>query len=130
MFVGKNKPQKDPLSSFRWQGFKLEEYLIGQPIGKGCSAAVYEAAIPFSHDRRGCAESSRLAGQEPAVQRDRGSASQAAEEEPVEKHQPKEGFPLAIKMMWNISVRSRFLISLSVTWKAWLKCLMLQCRKR
>lgn len=84
VFVGKNKPQKNPLSSFRWQGFRLEEYHIGQPIGKGCSAAVYEAAIPFSHHCRG-----------------RGSA----EEEPVEKHQPKQAFPLAIKMMWNISVR-------------------------
>ncbi|KFQ95667.1 hypothetical protein Y956_03100, partial [Nipponia nippon] len=126
VFVGKNKPQKDPLSSFRWQGFKLEEYLIGQPIGKGCSAAVYEAAIPFSRDRQGRAGSSRLAGQGPAVQRDRGSASQAAEEEPVEKHQPKEAFPLAIKMMWNISVRSRFSTSLSVIGKVWLKCLMLK----
>ncbi|NXI94186.1 PINK1 kinase, partial [Psophia crepitans] len=106
VFVGKNKPQKDPLSSFRWQGFKLEEYLIGQPIGKGCSAAVYEAAIPFSRDGRGHAESSRLTGQEPVVQQDRGLASQAAEEKPVEKHQPKEAFPLAIKMMWNISAGS------------------------
>ncbi|NWU79449.1 PINK1 kinase, partial [Onychorhynchus coronatus] len=102
VFVGKNKPQKDPLSSFRWQGFKLEEYLIGQPIGKGCSAAVYEAAIPFSPSPRECAGSSRP----PAVQLARGSASQAAEEEPVVKHQPKEAFPLAIKMMWNISAGS------------------------
>ncbi|KFP56566.1 hypothetical protein N322_09744, partial [Cariama cristata] len=105
VFVGKSKPQKDPLSSFRWQGFKLEEYLIGQPLGKGCSAAVYEAAIPFCCDRQGRAESSHLTGQGPAVQRDRGSASQRAEEEPVEQHQPREAFPLAIKMMWNISVR-------------------------
>ncbi|KFV44630.1 hypothetical protein N341_09466, partial [Tyto alba] len=94
VFVGKNKPQKDPLSSFRWQGFKLEEYLIGQPIGKGCSAAVYEAAIPLSRY---------------PVQQGRGSASQGAEEEPVEKHQLKEAFPLAIKMMWNISVRKKVL---------------------
>ncbi|KFW84987.1 hypothetical protein N305_00848, partial [Manacus vitellinus] len=101
VFVGKNKPQKDPLSSFRWQGFRLEEYLIGQPIGKGCSAAVYEAAIPFSPSPRECVESNHL----PAVQQDRGSASQAAGEEPVVKHQPKGAFPLAIKMMWNISVR-------------------------
>lgn len=127
MFARKNKPQKDPLSSFRWQGFKLEEYLIGQPIGKGCSAAVYEAAIPFSRDRQGHVESSRFPGQGPAVQRDCGSPSQVAEEEPVEKHQPKEAFPLAIKMMWNISVRSRLLISLSVTGKVRLKCLMLKC---
>ncbi|XP_014737238.1 PREDICTED: serine/threonine-protein kinase PINK1, mitochondrial [Sturnus vulgaris] len=102
VFVGKNKPQKDPLSSFRWQGFKLEEYLIGQPIGKGCSAAVYEAAIPFLPSARAHAESSHL----PAVQQDRGSASQEAEEEPVVKHQPKGAFPLAIKMMWNISAGS------------------------
>ncbi|XP_053941524.1 serine/threonine-protein kinase PINK1, mitochondrial [Cuculus canorus] len=106
VFVGKNKPQKNPLSSFRWQGFKLEEYLIGQPIGKGCSAAVYEAAIPFSGDHHGNVENSRLAAQEPAMQPDGTSASQEAEEEPVVKHQPQEAFPLAIKMMWNISAGS------------------------
>ncbi|KFP44867.1 hypothetical protein N324_12132, partial [Chlamydotis macqueenii] len=126
VFVGKTKPQKDPLSSFRWQGFKLEEYLIGQPIGKGCSAAVYEAAIPSSPGHRGRAESSPLAGQGPAVQRDLGSALQAEEAEPVEKGPPKEAFPLAIKMMWNISVRSRFLMSLSATWTVWLECLTLK----
>nr|XP_054503791.1 serine/threonine-protein kinase PINK1, mitochondrial [Agelaius phoeniceus] len=102
VFVGKNKPQKDPLSSFRWQGFKLEEYLIGQPIGKGCSAAVYEAAIPFCPAPRAPAESSPL----PALQQHHASASQAAEEEPVVKHQPQGAFPLAIKMMWNISAGS------------------------
>ncbi|XP_075293679.1 serine/threonine-protein kinase PINK1, mitochondrial [Opisthocomus hoazin] len=107
VFVGKNKPQKDPLRCFRWQGFKLEEYLIGQPIGKGCSAAVYEAAIPLPRDGQGRAESSRLAGQGPAVPpRDCGSASRAAEEEPTQKRRPKEAFPLAIKMMWNISAGS------------------------
>jgi len=127
VFVGKNKPQKDPLRCFRWQGFKLEEYLIGQPIGKGCSAAVYEAAIPLPRDGQGRAESSRLAGQGPAVPpRDRGSASRAAEEEPTQKRRPKEAFPLAIKMMWNISVRSWFLMSSSVTGKVWLKCVMLK----
>ncbi|NWU90496.1 PINK1 kinase, partial [Upupa epops] len=97
VFVGKNKPQKNPLSSFRWQGFKLEEYLIGQPIGKGCSAAVYEAAIPFSPGRRDLpVESSHPMGQ----------GDTSAEEEPVVKHQPQEAFPLAIKMMWNISAGS------------------------
>ncbi|NXG76091.1 PINK1 kinase, partial [Baryphthengus martii] len=102
VFVGKNKPQKDPLSSFRWQGFKLEEYLIGQPIGKGCSAAVYEAAIPFAGRRRGPAGSDPPGGQGPTRQLAPGSAG----EEPGEKHQPKEAFPLAIKMMWNISAGS------------------------
>ncbi|XP_063273639.1 serine/threonine-protein kinase PINK1, mitochondrial [Prinia subflava] len=102
VFVGKNKPQKDPLSSLRWQGFKLEEYLIGQPIGKGCSAAVYEAAIPFCPRPRDCVGSSRL----PAPQHDPASASPGAEGEPVVQHQPKGAFPLAIKMMWNISAGS------------------------
>ncbi|KAM9370233.1 serine/threonine-protein kinase PINK1, mitochondrial [Phaethornis superciliosus] len=94
VFIRKNKPQKDPLSSFHWQGFKLEEYLIGQPLGKGCSAAVYEAAIPFCP--RGHAGSSHL------TQQDHG----LAEEEPVVKDQPQKAFPLAIKMMWNISAGS------------------------
>ncbi|XP_063033032.1 serine/threonine-protein kinase PINK1, mitochondrial [Melospiza melodia melodia] len=102
VFVGKNKPQKDPLSSLRWQGFKLEEYLIGQPIGKGCSAAVYEAAIPFCPAPQDPAQSSPL----PALQQQPASASQGAGEEPVVKHQPQGAFPLAIKMMWNISAGS------------------------
>ncbi|KAM9217539.1 serine/threonine-protein kinase PINK1, mitochondrial [Leptosomus discolor] len=106
VFVGKNKPQKDPLRPFRRQGFKLEEYLIGQPIGKGCSAAVYEAAVPLVCDGRGRAESGRPAGQGPAAPPEGSSASRAAEEEPVGKRHPTAAFPLAIKMMWNISAGS------------------------
>uniref|UniRef100_A0A8B9SUF3 non-specific serine/threonine protein kinase n=1 Tax=Anas platyrhynchos TaxID=8839 RepID=A0A8B9SUF3_ANAPL len=90
--IQKNKAQKNPLSSFRWRGFRLEEYLIGQPLGKGCSAAVYEAAIPSPPDGQG---SRRLTGEGPALG-----------EQPADKPQQKEAFPLAIKMMWNISVRS------------------------
>ncbi|NXO01975.1 PINK1 kinase, partial [Rhinopomastus cyanomelas] len=97
VFVGKNKPQKNPLNSLRCQGFKLEEYLIGQPIGKGCSAAVYEAAIPFAPS----CQDLPVENSHPTRQ-DGGSA----EEEHVEKHQPQEAFPLAIKMMWNISAGS------------------------
>ncbi|KFV74550.1 hypothetical protein N308_14772, partial [Struthio camelus australis] len=126
VFVGKNKPLKDPLSSFRWQGFKLEEYLIGQPIGKGCSAAVYEAAIPLSSNCQGSVESNHLAGRGSTIQQNHGSALQGAEEELVHKHQQKEAFPLAIKMMWNISVRRWFLIYLSIIWKVWVKCLTLK----
>lgn len=100
VFVGKNKAQKDPLSSLRWQGFKLEDYLIGQPLGKGCNAAVYEAAIPSPPHHQGSKESSDLP---------------VSEEEPSDKHQQQAAFPLAIKMMWNISVRSQLLtVSLCV----------------
>ncbi|KFV72241.1 hypothetical protein N307_01401, partial [Dryobates pubescens] len=109
VFVGKNKPQKDPLSSSRWQGFKLEEYLIGQPLGKGCSAAVYEAAIPFCPGQ--------LAGQ---GQPGGGSA----EEEPVEGQPPKGAFPLAIKMMWNISVRGWGSGCCSVAGRGWLQAVI------
>ncbi|XP_010721248.1 serine/threonine-protein kinase PINK1, mitochondrial, partial [Meleagris gallopavo] len=91
VFVGKNKAQKDPLSSLRWQGFKLEDYLIGQPLGKGCNAAVYEAAIPSPPHHQGSKESSDLP---------------VSEEEPSDKHQQQAAFPLAIKMMWNISADS------------------------
>ncbi|EOB04730.1 Serine/threonine-protein kinase PINK1, mitochondrial, partial [Anas platyrhynchos] len=108
VFIRKNKAQKNPLSSFRWRGFRLEEYLIGQPLGKGCSAAVYEAAIPLPPDGQG---SGRLAGEGPALG-----------EQPADKPQQKEAFPLAIKMMWNISVRSPIVISSSVTWAKCRSC--------
>ncbi|NXC49650.1 PINK1 kinase, partial [Penelope pileata] len=91
VFVGKNKAQEDPLRSWRWRGFRLEEYSIGQLLGKGCNAAVYEAAIPSFPDHQGRAQ---------------GSAGPAAEEEPAGKRQQKAGFPLAIKMMWNLSETS------------------------
>ncbi|XP_066838379.1 serine/threonine-protein kinase PINK1, mitochondrial [Anser cygnoides] len=98
VFVRKNKAPKNPLSSFRWRGFRLEEYLIGQPLGKGCSAAVYEAAIPLPPDGQGSAQSSRLAGE--------GQQDRTAGEQPAAKPQQEEAFPLAIKMMWNISAGS------------------------
>ncbi|XP_050570832.1 serine/threonine-protein kinase PINK1, mitochondrial [Cygnus atratus] len=98
VFVRKNKAQKNPLSSFRWRGFRLEEYLIGQPLGKGCSAAVYEAAIPSPPDGQGSTQSSRLAGE--------GQQDHTVGEQPADKPQQKEAFPLAIKMMWNISAGS------------------------
>lgn len=106
IFIRKNKPLKDPLSSFRWQGFKLEEYLIGQPIGKGCSAAVYEAAIPLSSNCQRNEDGKPLEGKSPDTQWDHGSVIQAAEEKPLQTDQQRAAFPLAIKMMWNISVRS------------------------
>uniref|UniRef100_A0A4W3I5D7 Serine/threonine-protein kinase PINK1, mitochondrial n=1 Tax=Callorhinchus milii TaxID=7868 RepID=A0A4W3I5D7_CALMI len=44
----------------RAHGYRLEDYLIGKHIGKGCNAAVYEAAIPgaghLPHGRTGAAE--------------------------------------------------------------------------
>ncbi|NWX91482.1 PINK1 kinase, partial [Nothoprocta pentlandii] len=106
VFVRKNKPLRDPLSSFHWQGFKLEDYLIGQPLGKGCNAAVYEAALPLPSDGQESLKGNHPAGKGPTVQQDHSSAFCVAEEEPEPKHQQKAAFPLAIKMMWNISAGS------------------------
>lgn len=88
----------DALDTRRGQGFRLEDYLIGQPIGKGCSAAVYEATVPALSQHLEKAEPTRpLPGRGPAVA-PRGEEGEQAPGAPA--------FPFAIKMMWNISVRT------------------------
>ncbi|KAJ6656740.1 hypothetical protein lerEdw1_003071 [Lerista edwardsae] len=101
IFIQRNKPPKNPLGLVRQRGFTLDEYFIGQSIGKGCSAAVYEAAIPFAD--------SCTASQEPKVggcNNYADSQIQAAEEDPSQTGGWRASFPLAIKMMWNISAGS------------------------
>ncbi|XP_046938975.1 serine/threonine-protein kinase PINK1, mitochondrial [Lynx rufus] len=95
IFTQKNKLLPDPLDTRCWQGFRLEEYVIGQPIGKGCSAAVYEATMPVLPQILEVARSIGLPG--------RGPDTAPQEEEPASR---APGFPLAIKMMWNISAGS------------------------
>ncbi|XP_055254800.1 serine/threonine-protein kinase PINK1, mitochondrial [Moschus berezovskii] len=99
IFTQKNKLLPDPLDTRRWQGFRLEEYLIGQSIGKGCSAAVYEAAMPVLPRSRDEAESRGQLppGKGPEI------LPQGEEEAPAPR---APAFPLAIKMMWNISAGS------------------------
>ncbi|XP_054857994.1 serine/threonine-protein kinase PINK1, mitochondrial [Eublepharis macularius] len=99
IFIRRNGTKKDPLGLFRRQGFKLEEYSIGQPIGKGCSAAVYEATIPFS----ACDKANEEQNSEDCDCRD-GSGIQALDARQARYW--RAGFPLAIKMMWNISAGS------------------------
>lgn len=97
VFTQKSKLLPDPLDTRRWQGFQLEEYLIGQFIGKGCSAAVYEATMPVLPRNLEVAKSIRLLpGRAPDV-------IPPGEEEARALQPPV--FPLAIKMMWNIRVR-------------------------
>lgn len=76
-------------------GYKLEDYIIGNQIGKGSNAAVYEAAAPFAPQ----AES-------------HGTLVQLREDE-EERETPRSltccslrKFPLAIKMMWNFGAGS------------------------
>ncbi|KAJ8780869.1 hypothetical protein J1605_000912 [Eschrichtius robustus] len=97
LFTQKNKLLPDPLDARRWQGFRLEEYLIGKSVGKGCSAAVYEAAMPVLPQHQQVAGSiGLLPGRGPEIV-PRGEEEQA----PL-----APAFPLAIKMMWNISAGS------------------------
>ncbi|KAM9109128.1 serine/threonine-protein kinase PINK1, mitochondrial isoform 2-T2 [Megaptera novaeangliae] len=97
VFTQKNKLLPDPLDARRWQGFRLEEYLIGKSIGKGCSAAVYEATVPvLPQDQQVAGSIGLLPGRGPEVV-PRGEEEQAP---------PAPAFPLAIKMMWNISAGS------------------------
>ncbi|XP_067329003.1 serine/threonine-protein kinase PINK1, mitochondrial [Anolis sagrei] len=77
LFTRRRKPHRETPGLPRQRGFRLEEYTIGRPLGKGCSAAVYEAAAPFGV----------------------GAAPQDDEAGPTT-------FPWAIKMMWNISAGS------------------------
>ncbi|XP_027697273.1 serine/threonine-protein kinase PINK1, mitochondrial [Vombatus ursinus] len=98
IFTQKSKLLPDPLASRRWQGFRLEEYLIGQSIGKGCSAAVYEATMPTWPQKPEGPRDGLLLGQDPAI-------APQAESKQSAQHMAT-AFPLAIKMMWNISAGS------------------------
>ncbi|XP_051961155.1 serine/threonine-protein kinase PINK1, mitochondrial [Xyrauchen texanus] len=93
--VFRKKKFQTPLKSFT-SGYKLEDYAIGKQIGKGCNAAVYEAAAPF------------------AVPGESGKCSlvQLNQNETENKNEGPLGFstvpsfPLAVKMMWNIGAGS------------------------
>ncbi|KAL2773268.1 serine/threonine-protein kinase PINK1, mitochondrial precursor, partial [Daubentonia madagascariensis] len=98
IFTQKNKLVPDPLDTRRWQGFRLEEYLIGQSIGKGCSAAVYEATMPALPQNLEVAKGIEPPpGKGPDIIPRGGKEARAA---------GVPAFPLAIKMMWNISAGS------------------------
>ncbi|KAL6067358.1 hypothetical protein STEG23_012451 [Scotinomys teguina] len=97
IFAQKNKLVSEPLDTRCWQGFRLEEYLIGQSIGKGCSAAVYEATMPTLPQHL---EKTKCVGllRKGSDVLPKGAAGERAPAAPV--------FPFAIKMMWNISAGS------------------------
>ncbi|XP_020024231.1 serine/threonine-protein kinase PINK1, mitochondrial [Castor canadensis] len=98
IFTQKSKLVPDPLNMRRWQGFRLEDYLIGQSIGKGCSAAVYEATMPALPQHLEEAKHIRpLPGRGPDV---------VPQGEEVNQAPVAPAFPFAIKMMWNISAGS------------------------
>lgn len=75
-------------------GYKLEDYIIGNQIGKGSNAAVYEAAARFA----------------PQESNSKCSLVQLGEDEEETARSPTccslRTFPMAIKMMWNIGAGS------------------------
>ncbi|TNN23151.1 Serine/threonine-protein kinase PINK1, mitochondrial [Liparis tanakae] len=91
--VFRKKRFQSPFKPFS-SGYKLEDYTIGNQIGKGSNAAVYEAAARFapqeSHGKR--------------------SKIQPGGEEEQEETTPSltccslHTFPMAVKMMWNFGV--------------------------
>ncbi|XP_008291384.1 serine/threonine-protein kinase PINK1, mitochondrial [Stegastes partitus] len=93
--VFRKKRFQGPLKPFI-SGYKLEDYFIGNQIGKGSNAAVYEAAAQFA----------------PPTETDRKSLVQMRDDE--EESQTTRSltccslrnFPLAIKMMWNFGAGS------------------------
>lgn len=79
-----------PLRPFT-SGSKLEDYVIGNQIGKGSNAAVYEAAASFAPLKENEAFVVELnEGEEQSVR-------------PLTCCSLRN-FPLAIKMMWNFGV--------------------------
>ncbi|XP_034028971.1 serine/threonine-protein kinase PINK1, mitochondrial [Thalassophryne amazonica] len=93
--VFKKKKFQSPLTPF-YSGHKLEDYFIGNQIGKGSNAAVYEAAARFAPMK----ESSKCSLVE--LREDEG------EQETVSSLMccRLRNFPLAIKMMWNLGAGS------------------------
>ncbi|KAH0503123.1 Serine/threonine-protein kinase PINK1, mitochondrial [Microtus ochrogaster] len=97
IFTQKNKLVSDPLDTRCWHGFRLEDYIIGQSIGKGCSAAVYEATMPTLPQHLKKTTCVSLLRNGPDVLPKGTDGEQA----------PRTlAFPFAIKMMWNISAGS------------------------
>uniref|UniRef100_UPI0037E8E37F serine/threonine-protein kinase PINK1, mitochondrial n=1 Tax=Semicossyphus pulcher TaxID=241346 RepID=UPI0037E8E37F len=96
--VFSKKRFQSPLKPFA-SGYKLEDYIIGNQIGKGSNAAVYEAAAQFAPQKENNSKSAL-----PLVQ---------LREEEEERETARSltccslrNFPLAIKMMWNFGAGS------------------------
>lgn len=90
--VFSKKRFQTPLKPFT-SGYKLEDYIIGNQIGKGSNAAVYEAAAPFAPLKGTKSSLVQLKDDEDEREATRSLSCCAL-----------RNFPLAIKMMWNFGV--------------------------
>lgn len=94
--VFSRKKFQTPLKPFN-SGHKLEDYIIGNQIGKGSNAAVYEAAARFAPHKGSETKCSLVELRD--------------DDEQTKKSQSLtccslRNFPLAVKMMWNFGAGS------------------------
>ncbi|XP_059188406.1 serine/threonine-protein kinase PINK1, mitochondrial [Centropristis striata] len=94
--VFRKKRFQSPLKPFT-SGYKLEDYLIGNPIGKGSNAAVYEAAARFAPQKESNSECSPVQLREEEEERETARSLTCCS---------LRNFPMAIKMMWNFGAGS------------------------
>uniref|UniRef100_A0A1A8CV00 Serine/threonine-protein kinase PINK1, mitochondrial n=1 Tax=Nothobranchius kadleci TaxID=1051664 RepID=A0A1A8CV00_NOTKA len=94
--VFRKKTFQSPLRPFS-SGYKLEDYIIGNQIGKGSNAAVYEAAPQFFNSKEINGEHSleQVREDKEEVQMVRSPTCCSL-----------MNFPLAIKMLWNFGAGS------------------------
>ena len=76
-------------------GYKLEDYIIGNQIGKGSNAAVYEAAAHFARPKESDAKCVLVEERDD----EDGAGSQTSL-----SCCSLRNFPLAVKMLWNFGV--------------------------
>nr|XP_019962079.1 PREDICTED: serine/threonine-protein kinase PINK1, mitochondrial [Paralichthys olivaceus]XP_019967474.1 PREDICTED: serine/threonine-protein kinase PINK1, mitochondrial-like [Paralichthys olivaceus] len=82
-----------PLTS----GYKLEDYIIGNQVGKGSNAAVYEAAAQFAPAKESDSQRPLVQLREDEEEGENGRSLTCCS---------LRNFPLAIKMMWNFGASS------------------------
>lgn len=93
--VFSKKRFQTPLKPFT-SGYKLEDYIIGNQIGKGSNAAVYEAAARFAPPKESNRKCSLVQLRE---DEEEGETSRS-----LTCCSSLRNFPLAVKMMWNFGV--------------------------
>lgn len=94
--VFRRKRFQGPLKPFT-SGYKLEDYIIGNQIGKGSNAVVYEAAAQFAPSKESDTKRSLVQMREDEEESQTARSLTCCS---------LRNFPLAIKMMWNFGAGS------------------------
>lgn len=94
--VFRKKKFQAPLKPFT-SGYKLDDYIIGNQIGKGSNAAVYEAAAQFAPPKDGNRKCSLVQMREDEEESQTTRSLTCCS---------LRNFPLAVKMMWNFGAGS------------------------